>query len=163
MEIKLANIEREKKEDNLRQLAQKARDARAGIKAPANEGVSTEGPLHCCSVFVLIPVLVLSIQKSQGKSRKETNWGTTDTRRERGKDDWLKLILINGLKWIGIETEMWLRRLLWVCHQVLVHRKHSLIRGCSTNPRYVKHILLGNLHSLSSVVSQSSSHVCSAH
>ncbi len=38
MEIKLANIEREKKEDNLRQLAQKARDARAGIRAPANEG-----------------------------------------------------------------------------------------------------------------------------
>ena len=38
MEKKLANIEREKKEDNLRQLAQKARDARVGLRAPANEG-----------------------------------------------------------------------------------------------------------------------------
>ncbi len=39
MERKLANIEREKKEDTLRQLAQKARDARVGIRAPANEGM----------------------------------------------------------------------------------------------------------------------------
>ncbi len=39
MERKLANIEREKKEDTLRQLAQKARDARVGLRAPANEGV----------------------------------------------------------------------------------------------------------------------------
>jgi len=38
MEKKLANIEREKKEDNLRQLAQKARDSRAGLRGPANEG-----------------------------------------------------------------------------------------------------------------------------
>ena len=38
MEKKLANIERVSKEDNLRQLAQKARDSRAGIRAPATEG-----------------------------------------------------------------------------------------------------------------------------
>ena len=41
MEKKLANIDREKKEETLRHLAQKARDERAGIKtaAPANEGL----------------------------------------------------------------------------------------------------------------------------
>ena len=38
MEKRLSNIEREKKEENLRQLAQKARDSRAGIKVPAAEG-----------------------------------------------------------------------------------------------------------------------------
>lgn len=38
MEKKLANVEREKKEDNLRQLAQKARDSRVGLRAPAPEG-----------------------------------------------------------------------------------------------------------------------------
>ena len=32
MEKKLANIERQKKEENLRQLAQKARNTRIGIK-----------------------------------------------------------------------------------------------------------------------------------
>lgn len=39
MEKKLANIDRQKKEENLRQLAQKARNTRIGIKETApNEG-----------------------------------------------------------------------------------------------------------------------------
>ena len=39
MEKKLANIERQKKEENLRQLAQKARNTRIGLKETApNEG-----------------------------------------------------------------------------------------------------------------------------
>ena len=40
MEKKLANIERQKKEENLRQLAQKARNTRIGLKETAsNEGI----------------------------------------------------------------------------------------------------------------------------
>ena len=38
MEKKMANIEREKKEDHLKQLAQKARESRIGIRPAANEG-----------------------------------------------------------------------------------------------------------------------------
>ena len=39
MEKKLANIERQKKEENLRQLAQKARNTRIGLKETGpNEG-----------------------------------------------------------------------------------------------------------------------------
>ena len=38
MEKKLANVEREKKEDHLKQLAQKARESRVGIRSAANEG-----------------------------------------------------------------------------------------------------------------------------
>ena len=37
MEKKLANIERQKKEENLRQLAQKARNTRIGIKETVPE------------------------------------------------------------------------------------------------------------------------------
>lgn len=48
MEKKLSNIEREKKEDNLRLLAQKARDARVGLKAPVLEGEISEVPSHMC-------------------------------------------------------------------------------------------------------------------
>lgn len=49
MEKKLANIERQKKEENLKQLAQKARNTRIGIK----ETVPDEGTHTACSSIVL--------------------------------------------------------------------------------------------------------------
>ena len=47
MEKKLANIERQKKEENLRQLAQKARNTRIGLKETApTEGKPPEYAMH---------------------------------------------------------------------------------------------------------------------
>ena len=54
MEKKLANIERQKKEENLRQLAQKARNTRIGLK----ETAPTEGRPPGYAMHVHVTMLV---------------------------------------------------------------------------------------------------------
>ena len=106
MEKKLSNIEREKKEDNLRQLAHKARDARVGLRAPEAEGENTLTCLvyvnNTCHGHLSPPPL----QRRLVKSKRETNCVTRGTRRERDRGGLLRLILINGQKWTETRTEM---------------------------------------------------------
>ena len=42
MEKKISNIERERKEENLKKVAEKAREARIGIRSAPTEGLCVE-------------------------------------------------------------------------------------------------------------------------
>lgn len=77
MEKKLANIEREKKEDHLKQLAQKARESRIGVRSTVNEGNFVN--------FAIVNYLELEfLQKRTTRLKKETSFAMTATRRGRG-------------------------------------------------------------------------------
>lgn len=79
MEKKLANIERQKKEENLRQLAQKARNTRIGLKETApTEGRSLKCTVHihsyvctCIHVTILVDYRIRCFQQSVPKGESK--------------------------------------------------------------------------------------------
>ena len=67
MEKKLANIERQKKEENLRQLAQKARNTRIGIKETLpDEGNASSAmySVHVAECIVVAPCVCVCMSVS---------------------------------------------------------------------------------------------------
>lgn len=77
MEKKLANVDREKKEDHLKQLAQKARESRIGVRSAATEGI--------CSIFTLsnIHSLLLLLFAEEDSEAQERDHLRYDRHKER--------------------------------------------------------------------------------
>lgn len=65
MEKKLAMKEREMKEEKLRELAQKARDERAGIRTADAGGQQGTVNLHLITFLYLVHVLDATVTRSQ--------------------------------------------------------------------------------------------------
>ena len=87
LEKKLAQKEKEKKERKLVELAQRARDERAGIKAAA--GTLIPGNM-CKSHFPTFDAFFfltsLDLQREQRMSERETSFAMKDTRKENEID-----------------------------------------------------------------------------
>lgn len=71
MEKKLSNIEREKKEETLRELAQKARDSRIGVRSTV-----TQGKIYLCplTIYQQIVMVVVKEEDTEAQERDQLRY-----------------------------------------------------------------------------------------